>query len=158
MLLIEEIIEEGYKAGASDIHLVSGMKPILRVKRNLIQIKDKDILTEDDLWEIYDYIVKGDVDKDNFFKENRRLDSSLVFKNIRLRVNISLADNKPILTMRIIPNQLPLFEELGLPDVIKQMLYQPQGLILVTGKTNSGKSTTLSALVSDINENQEQIG
>ena len=156
MLLIEEIIDEANKLGASDIHLVSGMKPIVRVKRDLLQLKNKEILSLDDLNDIYDYIVKGNIDKDNYFKENRRLDSSLVWNNVRLRVNVSLSDDKPIFTMRIIPNKLPKFEELGLPDVIRKMLYQPQGLILVTGKTNSGKSTTLSALVSDINENQNK--
>lgn len=156
MLLIEEIIEEANQRGASDIHLVSGMKPIIRIKRSLVQINSKPILTEDELWSIYDYIVQGNVDKDTFFKENRRLDSSLVWKNIRLRVNVSLSDDKPIFTMRIIPNKLPKFDELGLPEVIKKMLYQPQGLVLVTGKTNSGKSTTLSAMVSDINENQNK--
>lgn len=156
MLVIEEIIEEANQRGASDIHLVTGMKPIIRIKRNLVQISNKPIFTEEDLWSIYDYIVQGSVEKDQFFKENRRLDTSLVWKNIRLRVNVSLSDNKPIFTMRIIPNKLPKFDELGLPEVIKKMLYQPQGLILVTGKTNSGKSTTLSAMVSDINENQNK--
>lgn len=155
MLLIEEIIDEAAKKGASDIHIVSGMKPIIRVKRNLVQ-SVKDILTEEDVWSIYDYVVKGDVNKDEFFKKNRRLDSSLVWNDIRLRVNVSLSDEKPILTMRIIPNKLPKFDDLGLPEVIKNMLYQPQGLMLVTGKTNSGKSTTLSALISDINENQNK--
>ena len=96
MLLIEEIIEEANQRGASDIHLVTGMKPIIRIKRSLVQISNKPIFTEEELWSIYDYIVQGNVEKDKFFKENRRLDSSLVWKNIRLRVNVSLADNKPI--------------------------------------------------------------
>ena len=156
MLLIEEVIEEANQKGASDIHLVTGMRPIIRIKRNLVQISNKPILTEEDLWSIYDYIVQGKVEKDTYFKENRRLDSSLVWKNIRLRVNVSLSDNKPIFTMRIIPNTLPKYDDLGLPEVIRQMLYQPQGLVLVTGKTNSGKSTTLSAMVSEINENQNK--
>ena len=156
MLLIEEVIEEANQRGSSDIHLVTGMKPIIRIKRNLVQISNKPILTEEELWSIYDYIVQGDINKDTYFKENRRLDTSLVYKSIRLRVNVSLSDNKPIFTMRIIPNSLPKFDDLGLPEVIRKMLYQPQGLILVTGKTNSGKSTTLSAMVSDINENQNK--
>ena len=156
MLLIEEIIEEANKKQASDIHLVSGMRPILRIKRNLQQISDKPILTVDDLWEIYDYIIKGDVEQDEYFKENRRLDSSLEWNKIRLRVNVSLSDNKPIFTMRIVPNSLPKFEELGLPEIIRKMLYQPQGLFLVTGKTNSGKSTTLNALIDEINTKQNK--
>lgn len=156
MLLIEEIIEQANNAGASDIHLISGMRPIMRVKRNLQQQSEKPILSLDDLWEIYDYIVNGDVELDKFFKENRRLDTSLVWNGIRLRVNISFSDDNPILTMRIIPDSLPKFEELGLPEIIRKMLYQPQGLFLVTGKTNSGKSTTLNALITDINEKQNK--
>ena len=58
--------------------------------------------------------------------------------------------------MRIIKNELPPFEALGVPDVVRRMTYQPQGLILVTGKTNSGKSTTLSALIAHINETQNK--
>ena len=119
MLLIEEIIKEAYKRGASDIHLVSGMKPIIRVKRNLQQINDKPLLKVEDLWEIYDYIIQGNVDMDDFFKENRKLDTSLEWNNIRLRVNASYAGDKPIFTMRIIPTDLPKFDELGLPEIIR---------------------------------------
>ena len=156
MLLIEEIIDQAYKKGASDIHLVSGMKPILRVKRNLQQLGDKPLLDQDILWEIYDYIIQGDIELDKFFKDNRRLDTSLVWNSIRLRVNVSLSDEKPIFTMRIVPDKLPKFEDLGLPEIIRKMLYQPQGLFLVTGKTNSGKSTTLNALITEINETQNK--
>jgi len=156
MLLIEEIIKEAHRKGASDIHLVSGMKPIIRVRRNLQQINDKPLLTVEDLWEIYDYIIQGNVDIDNFFKENRKLDTSLEWNNIRLRVNVSYAGDKPVFTMRLIPKDLPKFDELGLPEIIRNMLYQPQGLFLITGKTNSGKSTTLNALINEINEKQNK--
>ena len=56
--------------------------------------------------------------------------------------------------IRLIKNTLPPYESLGVPDIVRRMTYQPQGLILVTGKTNSGKSTTLNALINYINENQ----
>ena len=62
----------------------------------------------------------------------------------------------PLFTMRIIKNTLPKFEDLGVPDIVRRMTYQPQGLILVTGKTNSGKSTTLSSLVDEINTKQNR--
>ena len=62
----------------------------------------------------------------------------------------------PIATLRIIKNTLPTYEELGVPDIVRRMTYQPQGLILVTGKTNSGKSTTLNALINEINETQNR--
>ena len=81
---------------------------------------------------------------------------SYVYKDIRLRVNISLSDEIPIVTMRLIKNELPTYESLGVPDIVRRMTYQPQGLILVTGKTNSGKTTTLNALINYINENQNK--
>ena len=73
-----------------------------------------------------------------------------------MRVNVSHSDGKIISTMRIIKNELPRFEDLGVPDVVRRMTYQPQGLMLVTGKTNSGKSTTLSALIDEINKTQNR--
>ena len=62
----------------------------------------------------------------------------------------------PLCTLRIIKNELPSYESLGVPDVVRRMTYQPQGVMLVTGKTNSGKTTTLNALINDINENQNR--
>jgi twitching motility protein PilT len=62
----------------------------------------------------------------------------------------------PTFTMRIISNNLPPYESLGLPEIIKTITYQPQGVILVTGKTNSGKSTTLNALIDEINRKQNK--
>ena len=128
----------------------------MRVRRDLIRYEDFDILTEEDMWEIYDYFVRGNVDKDRVFKETKRLDSSFVFSDIRLRVNISLSNEIPVVTLRLIKNQLPSYESLGVPDIVRRMMYQPQGLILVTGKTNSGKTTTLNALINEINENQNK--
>ena len=108
------------------------------------------------MYEIYDYFVRGNIDKDKVFKETKKLDTSFVFQDIRLRVNISLSNEIPIFTMRLIKNELPKYEELGVPDIVRRMTYQPQGLILVTGKTNSGKTTTLNALINEINENQNK--
>lgn len=156
MLIIEKVFDEAIKQDASDIHLICGLKPILRVRRDLIEIPSVDPLTEETLYEIYDYIVKGNVDKDEIFKRTRKLDTSLMYKEIRLRVNVSYSGDIPIFTMRIIKNKLPTFEELGVPEVVRTMTYQPQGLILVTGKTNSGKTTTLNCLINDINENQNR--
>jgi twitching motility protein PilT len=156
MLLIESIIKEAIEKDASDIHLIKGLKPILRIRRSLVEIPDLDALDEGDLYDIYDYIVRGNIEKDNMYKKQRKLDTSLVYGDIRLRVNCSFADDAPIFTMRIIKNELPKYEDLGLPEIIRTMTYQPQGVILVTGKTNSGKSTTLSALIDEINCRQNR--
>ena len=156
MILIEKIIQNAIDKGASDIHLMNGLRPILRIKRDLVEIPNIDILDENALYEIYDYIVRGNVLKDEIYKNERKLDTSLVYKDTRLRVNISYSMDMPTFTMRIITNSLPSDESLGLPEIIKSIIYQPQGVILVTGKTNSGKSTTLNALIDEINKKQNK--
>ena len=108
-----------------------------------------EVLTPEDMNEIYDYLIRGNLDKDSVFRETRKLDTSYEFKNVRFRVNISNSFDIPVYTLRLIKNELPTFEELGVPDVVRRMTYQTQGLILVTGKTNSGKTTTLNALINE---------
>ena len=156
MVLLEKIIDVALEKGASDIHLMNGMKPILRVSRDLIEISEIDIMEESSLFEVYDYIVRGNVIKDEMYKKERKLDTSLVYKETRLRVNVSFSMDVPVFTMRIISDSLPPYEKLGLPESIKTITYQPQGVILVTGKTNSGKSTTLNALIDEINRKQNK--
>ena len=154
MVNMDRILDYAIENDASDIHLISGNKPIVRIARDLQRIQDMDELTPDDMNEIYDYLVKGNLDKDEVFRTTRKLDTSYEFNGIRLRVNISNSFDVPLCTLRVIKNTLPTFEQLGVPDIVRRMTYQPQGLILVTGKTNSGKTTTLNALINDINEKQ----
>ena len=156
MIDIDKVLDTAKEKDASDVHLICGLKPMLRIRRDLIEYECPDPLTEEDMSDIYDYFVRGNVDKDRVFKETKKLDMSYEFEDIRLRVNISLANEIPILTMRLIKNELPKYEDLGVPDIVRRMTYQPQGLILVTGKTNSGKTTTLNALINEINENQNK--
>ncbi len=156
MIDIDKVLDAAKEKDASDVHLICNLKPMLRIRRNLIEYDCSSPLTEDDMYDIYDYFVRGNVDKDNVFKQFKKLDMSYEFEDIRLRVNISLADDVPIFTLRLIKNELPTYEELGVPDIVRRMTYQPQGLILVTGKTNSGKTTTLNALINEINENQNK--
>lgn len=156
MIDIDKILRTAMEKDASDVHLICGLKPMLRIRRDLIECDDTEVLTDEDMYETYDYFVRGNLDKDEVFKDTKKLDCSFEFDDIRLRVNISMADEKPIFTLRLIKNELPTYEELGVPDIVRRMTYQTQGLILVTGKTNSGKTTTLNALVNEINENQNK--
>ncbi len=156
MIDIDKIINTAKKEDASDIHLICGIKPILRIRRDLITLDSFEVLTEDDMMDVYDYFVRGNVDKDEVYKKNKKLDSSFEFEDIRLRVNISMSDDVPVVVLRLIKNELPKYEDLGVPDIVRRMMNQPQGLILVTGKTNSGKTTTLNALINEINENQNR--
>ena len=156
MIDIEKVLDTAKEKDASDVHLISGLKPMLRIRRELVEYECDEPISEDDMYEIYDYFVRGNIDKDKVFKQTKKLDTSFEFEDIRLRVNISLANEIPVVTMRLIKNELPKYEELGVPDIVRRMTYQPQGLILVTGKTNSGKTTTLNALINEINENQNK--
>ena len=156
MLNINKVLDIAIKEDASDIHLIKGLKPIIRIARELKEVEGESVLGETELYEAYDYFVRGNIDKDEVYKSTKKLDTSFEYGNVRLRVNISCSDDLPIFTLRIIKNVLPKFEELGVPDIVRRMTLQPQGLILVTGKTNSGKTTTLNALINEINETQNK--
>ncbi len=156
MIDIDKIITTAKEKDASDVHLIYNNKPILRIRRDLVEIEEYEPLNEDDMADIYDYFVRGNVDKDTVYKQNKNLDSSYELNGIRLRVNISTSDDMPTVVLRLIKNELPKYEDLGVPDIVRRMMDQPQGLILVTGKTNSGKTTTLNALINQINENKNK--
>ena len=153
---INKILDIAIEKDASDVHLISENKTMLRIARDLIPIEEMDVITPEDMYDVYDYIIRGNVDKDAVFNETRKLDTSYEYKGIRLRVNISYSFDVPTCTMRLIKNELPTYEELGVPDVVRRMTYQTQGLMLVTGKTNSGKTTTLNALINEINMKQNK--
>ena len=156
MVQIEDLIDIAISKDASDIHLVCGNKPLIRIVRKLEEIDEYPVLTQEDMYDIYDSIIKGNLDKDELFKKTKKIDTSYEYKDIRLRINISLSAGIPIFTLRLIKKQLPKYIELGVPDIVRRTALQPQGLILVTGKTNSGKTTTLNALVNEINETQNK--
>jgi len=156
MIDIEKVLRQAITRDASDVHFICGIRPMLRITRELIAADETEPLEEEDMYEIYDYLVQGNVEKDEIFNKTKKLDTSFEFDGLRLRVNISLSKEVPLFTLRIIKNELPKFEELGVPEIVKRMTFQPQGLILVTGKTNSGKTTTLNALINEINETQNR--
>ncbi len=156
MINIEKIFDYAIQKDASDIHFICDNKPMLRILRDLIQVEESEVLTIEDMNEIYDYLVRGNIEKDNVYKKTRKLDTSMEYGGKRFRVNISSSQDVPLFTLRIIKEELPRFEELGVPDIVRRMTYQPQGLMLVTGKTNSGKTTTLNALINEINETQNK--
>lgn len=156
MVDFDSIIKNAMDKDASDIHLIAGQHPMFRIKKALVPQENSKQLKDEDMFEICDYIINGNADKAKSFEQTRKLDTSYVCDGTRLRVNISFADEVPVFTLRIIKNELPPYEALGVPDVVRRMTYQPQGVILVTGKTNSGKSTTLNALVNHINETQNK--
>ncbi|MBR3134024.1 MAG: Flp pilus assembly complex ATPase component TadA [Clostridia bacterium] len=156
MINVNNILKAARDREASDIHFICGLKPMLRINRDLTSMEDAEVVSEQDMWDIYDYFLNGSVEKDQLFRKEKILDCSSEFEDVRLRVNISYSDSVPVITTRLIREKLPAYEDLGVPDIVRRMTKQPQGLILVTGKTNSGKSTTLNALINHINETENR--
>ena len=75
MVNMSKVIEQAIDKDASDIHLMSGLKPMYRIARSLVEMEGANVLKDDDMYEIYDYIIKGNVEKDKVFNENKKLDT-----------------------------------------------------------------------------------
>lgn len=147
---IELLLEEVVKKKASDLHLQVGLAPILRVDGALAPISGMPVLTED-LVENLIFAILDDEQKQILLKD-KEFDFSFAFGDLgRFRVNAFHERGNLAAALRLIPNEILTTEQLGLPKVIESFANYPRGLVLVTGPTGSGKSTTLAALVNKIN-------
>ena len=149
-MTIEELLTLGVTKNASDLHLSAGLPPILRIDGELAPVKDLAALSADETKDlIYTTMTK---DQQNEFETALEVDFATEVKNVaRFRVNAFHQAHGPAAVFRVIPEKIPTLDELDLPPVFKQLLELPNGLILVTGPTGSGKSTTLAAMVQYIN-------
>ncbi len=153
---LDNIFEYAINMDASDIHLLSGCQPLVRVSKELVPIDTMDELTPEDMDEFIKQITGNKERLIDLLDEQRLLDVNYKYNTTRFRVNISFSMDVPTITMRLIKDQLPPYDSLNLPPIIKEYAVKSQGLILVTGKPGSGKSTTLSSLVNEINENENK--
>ncbi|QQG52299.1 MAG: PilT/PilU family type 4a pilus ATPase [Candidatus Falkowbacteria bacterium] len=142
---------------ASDIHMIVGQEPILRIDGELFNVNDVfpdghfPVLNTVEMENVMDVILTKE--QKRRFMDKRDLDLAYQVEEYRYRVNFSFEKNNVCLAARIIKEQEPTLEELGLPPVVEKMLNLQQGLILVTGPTGCGKSTTLAAMINHINAN-----
>ncbi len=149
-LKIETLLEEVVKKNSSDLHLSVGAPPMLRIDGSLVPVTGAEALTEDDVEQLI-YSVVDDVQKDILLKD-KEVDFSFAFGDIaRFRANAFHQKGNLGLSLRLIPTKLRSIAELGLPESIEKFTSVPRGLVLVTGPTGSGKSTTLAALIDKIN-------
>jgi twitching motility protein PilT len=149
-----KILEVGVKNGASDIHLKAGSPVLYRVNGKLIEAKSS-VLVPDITKKLVTYLVKshGMLDQIDGIQE---YDSSYAVKGVgRFRVNIFKQRGSFAVVLRVIPFETPTVESLGLPNVMKSIALEERGLILLTGITGSGKSTTLAAMIDEINANRK---
>lgn len=156
MVDIDSLLREGIRRGASDIHLVNQMKPIFRINRELVESKEASEIDENDLMDIFGVFSKYNDGVRNAFIRDRKIDLNYELDDVRFRINVSFSNQVYVYTIRIIKSELPKFKDLGLPDIVRRLALLPQGLILITGKSNSGKTTTLNALVNEINKSENK--
>ena len=153
---LEELFTEAVKKNASDIHLIVGLAPIIRVEGNLEPLH-KAVLTRKEMETVvYNALDAG---QKKIIDQEKELDFSFEVKGVsRFRVNIHWEKGNLGLAARIITGHIPTLEELLMPQIVYDLTRMPQGLILVTGPTGCGKSTTLGAMIDLINtERKENI-
>jgi twitching motility protein PilT len=139
--------------GASDLHLRISRPPILRVDGILHQVEDVPNITQRDLKEAFEHVTT-ESQRQEFVKE-MELDFAYSVPGLaRFRINAFMQRGTLSLAIRRVPFEVPTIEELGLPSICKCLVEKPRGLILVTGRTGTGKSTTLAAMIDHLNKTQ----
>ncbi len=150
---IEVLLEEVIKKKGSDLHLQVGLPPMLRVDGALVPVVGADALDEAAI-EVLIFAIL-DEDQKQILLKDKEFDFSFAFGDIgRFRVNAFHERGNLAAALRLIPNEILTVEQLGLPAVVNKFTEYPRGLVLFTGPTGSGKSTSLAALIHKINQEQ----
>lgn len=152
---IEILLDEVVRKKASDLHLQVGLPPMLRVDGALIAVTGADILNEEAI-EVLIFAIL-DEDQKQILLKDKEFDFSFAYGDLgRFRVNAFHERGNLAAALRLIPNNILSIEQLGLPQIVHKFTDYPRGLVLVTGPTGSGKSTSLAAMVNEINVNQSR--
>lgn len=154
-LRIEILLEEVVRRRASDLHLQVGLPPTLRIDGSLTPLAGYNALDESAVEALIFAIL--DSDQQQILVKDKEFDFSFAFGTLgRFRVNAFHERGNLAAALRLIPNEIKTVSELGLPPVVLDFANYPRGLVLVTGPTGSGKSTTLAALIDKINSERSQ--
>ena len=147
---IEAFLEVVIKRDASDLHLQVGLPPMIRVDGSLFPIEDEAPMTDADIERLVFALL--DEDQKEVLLKDKEVDFSFAFGDLgRFRVNAFHERGNLAAALRLIPVKIRTLDELGIPQVVDKFAEYPRGLVLVTGPTGSGKSTTLAAMVDKIN-------
>jgi twitching motility protein PilT len=148
---IKQLLQYTVEAKASDLHLIAGISPTLRIDGELVAVSNQGILTPEVTLLLVKEIVSPEQLK--YIETNKELDFSLPFsEKARFRVNIYTQKGSLSAAFRRIPLELPTIDSLNLPKILHNFTLLKQGLVLVTGPTGHGKSTTLAAILNKINQ------
>ena len=153
MATIEEILTVAKESGASDVHLTVGIPPKMRVNGNLVTMDFPKMLPADTLDVILSIMTEAQRDR---YEEKGEYDMSFSIPNVgRYRVNAFKQRGSAALAFRLVGTEIPSPEKLGVPESVIDLYQRKRGLILVTGPTGSGKSTTLAAIIDKVNSNRD---
>lgn len=153
MPTIQEIMRTANDAGASDVHITVGIPPKMRVNGNLVTMEYPKMLPQDTLTVAYS--IMNDAQRERF-EERGEYDMSFSIPELgRYRVNVYKQRGSAALALRLVGTVVPAPEKLGVPESVINLYERKRGLILVTGPTGSGKSTTLAAIIDKINNNRD---
>ncbi|KGG81451.1 twitching motility protein PilT [Caloranaerobacter azorensis H53214] len=147
---IYELLKKTIELGASDLHITVGYPPVMRINGELIKHGEETLTPEENI-----NLVKQILDEDKFkqLEINGEIDTSYSIAGLgRFRVNIYKQRGTYGMAIRVVSLRIPTIEELGLPEIVRELSRKQRGLILVTGPTGSGKSTTLASMIDCINK------
>ena len=151
---LHQLLQLMIQHGASDLHITAGCQPKVRMHGKLEDVNVGTTLTPEMTKDLC-YSILTDHQKQKF-EENKELDLSFGIRGLsRFRGNVFVSRGAVAGAFRTIPYEIPSFDQLGLPPVVQSMAKRPRGLILVTGPTGSGKSTTLASIIDDINRREK---
>ena len=151
-LNLRALLEEMVERGASDLHLTAGQQPVIRVDGKMTKANSvtKELEAKDTLNLAYSILTENQKKR---FETEDELDFSFGIQNLsRFRGNVFKQRGCVAVVIRVIPYEILSFDQLGLPPIVAKFAERPKGLVLVTGPTGSGKSTTLAAMIDKINE------
>ncbi|MBS1719484.1 MAG: type IV pilus twitching motility protein PilT [Armatimonadetes bacterium] len=150
---LDDVLRMALERKASDIHLTVGLPPMVRQDGEILPLPYSVLTAEDTRRLIYEILSDESIQK---FEQTHELDCAYSIKNTaRFRLNVYVQRGSVAAAMRTIPTKIPSFESLGLPPVIREISKRISGLVLVTGPTGSGKSTTIATMIDDINRNRD---
>ncbi|KOA20494.1 twitching mobility protein [Clostridium homopropionicum DSM 5847] len=153
MITLSELLEKTFNENASDLHLTVGTAPILRINGKLTPIGNYKLNSSDT--EIYVKELLGDLFDE--YDKNGELDTSISVPSVgRFRVNVYKQRGSHAAAIRSVASKIPTLSDLKLPPVVKELTQKQRGLVLVTGPTGSGKSSTLAAMINEINSSRAE--
>lgn len=150
-MTIKELFKSTIEREASDLHLICGYYPTMRINNELYPLKTAEILTPEKAEKMI-FSILTEEQKENLLS-NKEIDLGIDFEGNRLRANVYYAKNKIAAAFRVIPSTIKSLEELKLPPVFRTFTEHNHGLVLITGPTGEGKSTTLASMINQINMN-----